>query len=190
MSINLGNIWDKKQKFKLKSTTYKNKQIVKKNKQIVNFKKYNKQKDVWGRPTWYLFHTIAAKIEPNYYKKNYIFIWNFIKSCCSNLPCPYCRNHAVKYVKKIKNNEINTKEKLEKVLFDFHNYANINAYKQQFNWANMDMYKKSQVIKIFNYFERGFFRRFIGTREFNGWIKNNFKKGYKEFYSKTISHYI
>ena len=48
----------------------------------------------------------------------------FIQQTCSVLPCPYCRYHAIMYVNKISNEQINLKEKLIKVLFDFHNSVN------------------------------------------------------------------
>ena len=55
----------------------------------------------WGTPTWFLFHSIAARIDPIFHKENPHIIWDFIKQTCSVLPCPYCRYHAVNYVNKI-----------------------------------------------------------------------------------------
>ena len=58
-----------------------------------------RQRAYWGTPTWYLFHTIAARVNEDYYNSNYEYIWNFIKKCCGVLPCPFCREHAVNYTK-------------------------------------------------------------------------------------------
>ena len=67
-------------------------------------------KKYWGTPTWYLFHSIAARINEEYYKNNYNMIWSFITEVCAMLPCPYCRQHAVQYISKIYNEQINTNQ--------------------------------------------------------------------------------
>ena len=72
-----------------------------------------------GESQLYLFHSIAARINNHFYCENYKEIWDFIKQCCSMLPCPYCRNHAVFYTNQIKLNDVNKKEKLIRVCLIF-----------------------------------------------------------------------
>ena len=53
----------------------------------------------------------------------------FYKDVCNHLPCPYCKNHAVNYIKLVNINDIKTKEGLRS-LFEFHNYVNRNSNKK------------------------------------------------------------
>lgn len=146
-------------------------------------------KKYWGTPTWYLFHSISARINEEYYKNNYKMIWSFIKNVCSLLPCPYCRSHAISYVSKISNEQINTKDKLINVLFDFHNFANINSGSEQYLKEKLEIYEKANMTKIFNLFQSRFFKSYILTREFQDWNKMKFKKKFEEFVKDTQDHY-
>ena len=118
-----------------------------------------------------------------------MLIWNFIKDICSNLPCPFCKNHAVNYISKVNINDIKTKNGLKKVLFDFHNHANKNSGKPINDLNILSKYKTSNTIKIFRLFEERFFKSYIGTRQFTDWIKNALKVRYGEFCDK-IKDYI
>jgi glutaredoxin-related protein len=48
-----------------------------------------------------------------------------IYSICSNLPCPDCATHASEYLNSIQYKQIQSKEQLKNVLFQFHNNVNI-----------------------------------------------------------------
>ena len=48
-----------------------------------------------------------------------MIIWNFIKDVCNHLPCPYCKNHAVNYIKLVNINDIKTKEGLKGLYLNF-----------------------------------------------------------------------
>jgi len=165
----------------------KNAQNAEKNTNTKIIRKDNRS--YWGTPTWFLFHTIAEKIDSNYYNNNYMIIWNFIKDVCSNLPCPYCKNHAVNFIKSVNIVDIKTKGGLKKVLFNFHNIANKNSNKKKIDISVLNKYKYSNVSKIFSLFEKRFFHSYIGTRQFTDWIKNSLKIRYKEFIDK-IKDYI
>ena len=52
----------------------------------------------WATYSWYLFHTIAQRINPVYFKNNRKMCLGVIYSICDILPCPVCRDHAVKYL--------------------------------------------------------------------------------------------
>ena len=102
MSLTLGSIWNNKQNKNIRNSQRKkqnpnniNKVLIKKNPERHDAKSY------WGTPTWYLFHGIAANINEHFYKNNVSVILSFIKRVCANLPCPYCRGHAVNYMRYI-----------------------------------------------------------------------------------------
>ena len=112
-------------------------------------------KMTWGEPTWYFLHCLAEKIKENEYSSKKDEILKIIYLICTNLPCPYCSNHAKIYLNKINFNTIDTKEELKKMLYMFHN--NINTSKNyplfsenQLNskYKSMDFY---QVINNFIY---------------------------------------
>ncbi len=191
MSLDLGTLWSKKNK--------NNKIIRKRNvikKQVINQpSKTNKngnmsQRAYWGTPTWFLFHTIAARIKEDYYESNYEYIWDFIKNCCATLPCPFCREHAVNYTKNISLSEVNTKEKLQNILFNFHNTANTNSGSKTENISILEKYNNANIGKVFKLFEDRFFKSYIGTRMFNDWQKNIFKKDFINFKKKVNGNFM
>lgn len=191
MSLNLGSMWSNNNynKSNIKFVPPKKRQPNKTN--LISTYPSSKKKHsraFWGNATWILFHTIAAKINTNFYKTNYLFVWKFIKECCGNLPCPYCRTHAMSYINKVKINQINTKKKLQRMLFNFHNTANTHAHNPQYEWGNINIYNKANVKNVFKNFENKFFISFYGGREFSQWLRNNFKKNYYSFIKRIINH--
>jgi hypothetical protein len=84
----------------------------------------NKKPMKWGEPTWFLFHTLAEKIKPEYFTEIRKELLNIIYTICSNLPCPNCAKHAVEYLNAINFNTIATKEALKMMLYKFHNEVN------------------------------------------------------------------
>ena len=143
----------------------------------------------WGSATWFFFHTIACRINSNYYSQNYEYVWNFIKRICFTLPCPHCQQHATNYVKNVDVRLINTKEKLIKFLFDFHNSVNSRTGKKVENKSILEKYKSANIKKIFDFFEQRFFFSYIGRRQFDDWIKNEVKSEYYKFYNNLRSHF-
>ena len=147
-------------------------------------------KKYWGTPTWFLFHSIAARINKTYYSQNFTEIWNFIKLTCVNLPCPYCRNHAVSYVNKVAINDINTKDKLINVLYNFHNFVNRKNGKSLYKKEELEIYEKANMQKIFNLFNQRFFKSYYKTREFQDWTKSKYKIILFELYNKIKIHLV
>jgi hypothetical protein len=78
----------------------------------------------WGEPTWFMFHTIAEKIKPEYYTQYRSEIMNIIRIVCNTLPCPICANHATQYMQNINDSQLYTKEDLQLMLWAFHNSVN------------------------------------------------------------------
>ena len=185
MSFNIGNMWSQK---KNQSSNHK----------ISNLKKYNQRKRVippkprnknemgtkafWGTPTWLLFHSLAENVNEEKYKIHYLVVWNFIKEICSSLPCPYCKEHAVNYISKVHISNINTKEKLIKTLFDFHNDVNSKTGKGVMNIGVLQKYKSANLNKILELFKSRFFVSYIGRRHFDDWIKNKTKDSTEKFW--------
>jgi hypothetical protein len=78
----------------------------------------------WGEPTWFLFHTLAEKIKPEYYQDLRKELLNLIYTICSNLPCPTCAKHATQYLNSVNFNTITSKDALRNMLHRFHNEVN------------------------------------------------------------------
>ena len=88
MSLSLGNIWSNEKKNNTKTFTQP---TVKRNVQkVLTVNKPIKVREgtrkSWGNATWFMFHSIAAKINKDWYAQNYTVVWDFIKNCCANLP--------------------------------------------------------------------------------------------------------
>jgi sarcosine oxidase delta subunit len=85
-----------------------------------------KPKMTWGEPTWFLLHTLAEKVKPEFFPQIRESLLNLIYSVCSCLPCPECAEHAKKYLMTTgKIRQIRTQEDLKMMLFEFHNYVNM-----------------------------------------------------------------
>jgi hypothetical protein len=196
MSMNLGRMWSNNKNIIRIEPKIEKKNLVLLNNNAVNNKINKKESNVisqdnrayWGTPTWILFHTIAEKVNENYYNQNYMVIWNFIKDVCHNLPCPFCQSHAIKYVNSVNISQIKTKIGLKRVLFDFHNQANKNSRKKEESIEILKKYKNANTNNVFNHFETRFFKSYIGNRQFTDWIKNALKTRYAEFVEKTMDY--
>jgi hypothetical protein len=92
----------------------------------------------WGGITWVFLHTLSYKVHPEHYQQIKVMLWSHIKQLCSNLPCPDCATHASQYLKNIAVPE--TKERLIRVLVDFHNVVNQKLSKPLFSIQDMDKY--------------------------------------------------
>ena len=102
----------------------------------------------WGKLTWGLFHTIAEKINDENELMN---IKNLIVSVCSNLPCPYCRDHAKTYLsKKPINKLVRTKDELKKYFFHFHNVVNLRTKKPIYSVKILEQYASVNFNSLLN----------------------------------------
>lgn len=116
-------------------------------------KQSNPKKMKWGEPTWFLFHTLAEKIKPEYFSIIRTELLNNIYTICKNLPCPMCASHATHYLNGINFNTITTKEHLKLMLFQFHNTVNEKKGLPIFHLVDLDeKYEKAVTINIINNF--------------------------------------
>lgn len=186
--MNLGTIWsDKKRQNNrfFKNPHIKRNTVVKIPQAQLRNVNGTDNKSYWGGAVWMFFHTISVRINADYYHNNYNYVWNFIKKICKTLPCPYCQQHASVYVDKIAIHQINTKDKLKMVLFNFHNSVNNRIGKKSNTIEILDKYKKANIKVIFDFFEKRFFHSYIGTRNFSDWIKNGVKQEYYQFFNNV-----
>lgn len=119
-----------------------------------------KPKMLWGKPTWYLLHMMAEKIQETRFQEIRQEFLNIIFLICSNLPCPTCAVHAKQYLERVKYQWIYTKEQLKQMLFRFHN--EVNSRKGYVAFTNQDLdnlYSKSNPPVIIQNFVVEFNRK-------------------------------
>ena len=105
---------------------------------------------IWSNPTWAFFHTFAEKVDIAFYNRNRDICLKIVKTICGLLPCPVCRVHATRYMKRINIQQLQTKEDFKHMLFRFHNTINIRLRKPAFQKKNLGMYKKLNMIYLLN----------------------------------------
>ena len=74
-------------------------------------------------------------------------------------------------------------------MFDFHNFVNTRTGKKRENRTMLQKYKKANIKAIFDLFEVRFFHSYIGRRNFDDWIKNDFKTKYYNFYNTVRTQF-
>jgi len=110
-------------------------------------------KKVWGNSIWYLFHTLAEKINPTKFQEQKNNLFEVVKIICSNLPCPDCSDHASKELQRVNINNINDKETFKLFLLEFHNRVNTRLKKQQFTLDELNnKYKLAKLNGILHNF--------------------------------------
>ena len=110
-------------------------------------------KETWGNNVWFLFHSLAEKIDENKFVtiKNHII--ETTKLICSCLPCPDCSKDATEILNKMNlNNMLNNKNDIIKFYYDFHNHINKKLKKPQYNYSYLNKYKKANFNLILNNF--------------------------------------
>ena len=111
----------------------------------------------WGEPTWFLLHTLAEKIKPEYYADIQPELLNLIYTICCNLPCPDCSKHANQYLNGINFKAITTKESLRIMLHQFHNEVNRRKSFQEFPLEEVaPKYSAANTVNIIHHFMQNF----------------------------------
>ena len=106
----------------------------------------------WGKPTWYLFHTLAEKVIEPYFLDIRAELLDTLYSICLNLPCPKCAQHAKTHLNSINFNTIRTKEDLKMLFFDFHNLVNSRKEYAIFKYEDLSKYETAITKNIINNF--------------------------------------
>lgn len=85
------------------------------------------QTSKWGPSGWKLLHSIAQSYNPKYHS----YYPKFYKSLANVLPCKYCRISYTEYYSQLPlTDDINTKQKLQKWMYDVHNKVNLKLRNQ------------------------------------------------------------
>jgi hypothetical protein len=111
-----------------------------------------KPKMLWGKPTWYLLHTMAEKINESRFNEIRLEFLNIIYTICTNLPCPTCSEHAKQYLSKGAFLTIRTKDELKLLLFNFHNTVNSKKGYALFLVNDLEQYSKAIPVNIIENF--------------------------------------
>jgi hypothetical protein len=106
----------------------------------------------WGSITWILFHSIAAKIHEPFLLQHKKILWGMIYELCMNLPCPYCKRHAITFLRKININTIKSKHDFATVFFNFHNSVNIMNKLKPATVQELQKYDKAVLFVILEKF--------------------------------------
>ena len=110
-------------------------------------------KNIWGNTVWFLFHTLAHKIKESDFNELKNDIIYLVKTVSTNLPCPECSQDAANELNKVKFDNINSKEELKLLLFNFHNYVNRKLKKPIFELSQLDnKYSKANIKVIYRNF--------------------------------------
>ena len=115
----------------------------------------------WGNATWYLFHTLAEKIDEKYYLENKKIYFEMINLICTHLPCPTCAEDSTIILKNANLNAINSKEALKQFFFEFHNKVNQKLNKEIFDVKILSKYKFARTQNIIiNFFNKYFVHQY------------------------------
>lgn len=138
--------------FVLQKTLNEQSRPVEKN--AVEETKSSKKKPMkWGEPTWFLFHTLAEKVKPEYFMDIRVELLNIIYTICTNLPCPDCAKHASEYMNSLNFNTIASKKDLQIMLFNFHNEVNRRKRFPEFPIEELNAkYSKANTVNIIHNF--------------------------------------
>lgn len=110
------------------------------------------QKMKWGKPTWYMLHTLSEKVSETKFSEIRVGFLNLIYTICTNLPCPDCSAHAKTHLDNINFNNIQTKSQLKRILYDFHNVVNKKKGYATFPFSELDIYSKAITENIIRHF--------------------------------------
>jgi hypothetical protein len=109
--------------------------------------------DEWGPASWYIFHALAEKCKEEHFNDVIDELLSFFKTMCYNLPCENCKAHAIHNYKLIILKNINSKNKLKKMLMEFHNKVNRSNDKYEFIEDDLnEKYSKANLLNIIEYF--------------------------------------
>ena len=159
--------------------------------------------EVWGPPIWTFFHTLAEKVNEEYFLsiKNTLFF--FIKRICNFLPCPDCSQHANRFLAKVDISKIKNKLDFKNMLYVFHNTVNKRKHKPLFSYVNVDRYKKYNIGSVFNHFVSVYhtkgnmnliaesFQRNLLVKDLKVWLISNhkyFKPSKRPIHPPSQSH--
>ena len=142
----------------------------------------------WGNITWYLFHTLAEKVNSEKFNEIKPTILYFIQDTCRNLPCPVCAAHAQSFLKLSKLELVKTKEDLIDFLRQFHNLINSNTGKEIVSKEFViTKYKTANLLRIINNFLQVYSHSY-GNFEINSFLRSNERRKFVRFAVNQLKH--
>jgi hypothetical protein len=109
-------------------------------------------KQLWGNSTWYIFHTLAEKLKPDYDSEIQTILYHF-KQVSFNLPCMDCAKHATDMMQNAKLDKVKTRDDLKQFFLEFHNIVNKKLNKPIFSRDECDkLYAKANTVNVVNHF--------------------------------------
>jgi hypothetical protein len=146
--------------------------------------------EVWGPATWTLFHVLAEKINEFVYPRIAGQLFDVIRRICSALPCPECAQDATIFLSKVKIQELRSKNDFKNMIYMFHNYVNAKKRRPLFNYANLEIYKRYNIVSVFNrfisvYHTKGNMRLLAESFQRQIIIKN-----IREWFSRNICFFV
>lgn len=103
--------------------------------------------NTWGPSVWNLFHCMSIKLHEEQFNQSKFIAIEIIKKICYNLPCPTCREDAMKIVKNLQPEKFKTKQNLTNFVFNFHNHVNKKLKKPEFPRDELDAKYNTANIK-------------------------------------------
>ena len=148
-------------------------------------------KEKWGNATWYLFHTLAFKLNNNDNQELFNEFIGFIKIMCHELPCPECSYHAKTYINKNNIHNLKTKDELIKYLNEFHNEVNRNLGKPTMSIEECnELYRRANTLNIVhNYINTMRLSTGNTLNMMNDFARRNTTSNFIEFMNKNIIHF-
>lgn len=111
------------------------------------------KKSEWGPLYWKTLHCMVIHINNDMFNSEKKKIWDIINKIISNLPCPYCKQHASSMIKKISYINIKCKNDLIKIIYSMHEEVNKRLKKKGISYEeHIDYYKKMNIKDIFTEF--------------------------------------
>ena len=98
---------------------------------------------------WIMLHSFAEKIKPDAFTDNKTEILDFLRDFYNNeLHCDKCRIDSINYLNNY--DTLNTRDDLQKYLFEFHQSVNRKLHKKFFDETILVQYESVNITEIFS----------------------------------------
>ena len=108
--------------------------------------------EIWGPAVWNLFHTLIEQLNEDSYQAIAPQLYSQFVRICKLLPCPDCASDATNFLAKVNLTHIKSKVEFRNTFYLFHNWVNARKRKQLFNYGNILIYSKYNIIVVINKF--------------------------------------
>jgi len=109
-------------------------------------------KQAWGNATWFMMHTLAQKLRPEYSHGAVLLVRHF-QNICRNLPCPDCAEHAGRMFAQANLSAVKDKDSLVRFLWEFHSIVNQRLGKRSLTLEQcQEYYERGNTVAILKHF--------------------------------------